>query len=48
VEEMKNPDQVQQPVEKLLWLAHITRLWTCAVDSKKQALKGLKKIVDDV
>ncbi len=24
-----------------------TRLWTCAINNKKQALKGLKKIDDD-
>ncbi len=24
-----------------------TRLWTCAINNNKQALKGLKKIDDD-
>jgi hypothetical protein len=48
VEEMRNPDQVQQPVEKSLWLAHITRLWIHIVDSKKQTSKGLKKIDDNL
>jgi hypothetical protein len=44
VEEMKNPNQMQQPVEKWLWLVHNARLWACIVNSKKQTLKGLKKI----
>jgi hypothetical protein len=48
VEEMKNLDQVQQPVEELLWFANVTRLWTYVVDSKKQASKGLKKTIDDM
>jgi hypothetical protein len=48
VEEMKNPDQVQQPVKELLWLAHTTSLWIHAIYSKKQASKGLKKIANDV
>jgi hypothetical protein len=46
VEKMKNLDQVQQPIEKLLWLAHAAWLWTHVVDNKKQTLKGLKKIVN--
>jgi hypothetical protein len=45
---MKNLDQVQQPIEKSLWFAHATRLWTCDANIKKQALRGLKKIVDDM
>jgi hypothetical protein len=38
---------MQKSIEKLLWLVDIAKLWTCIVDSKKQASKGLKKIVDD-
>ncbi len=30
---MKNPNQVQQPIKELLWLAHATRLWTHATAS---------------
>jgi hypothetical protein len=26
----------------LQWLAHVIGLWTCIVDSKKQALRGLR------
>lgn len=29
---MKNPDQVQQPAEESLWLAHIARLGTHAIN----------------
>jgi hypothetical protein len=36
VEEMKNLHQMQHLAEKLLWLAHVKRLWTRVVDSKKQ------------
>jgi hypothetical protein len=39
---------MQHPVEELLWFAHVVRLWTHVVDNKKQALRGLKKNVDDV
>jgi hypothetical protein len=39
---------MQQFVEELLWFAHVVGLWTCVVDNKKQASKGLKKTVDDV
>jgi hypothetical protein len=46
VEDIRNPNQVQH-VEESLWLMHIARLWTCVIDSNKQALRGLKKIVDD-
>ncbi len=45
---MKNIDQVQQPTEELLWLMHVAGLWTKVVNNKKQVLKGLKKIVNDV
>jgi hypothetical protein len=45
---MKNPDQVQQLVEKLLWLVHIARLCTRIVDSKKQASRGLKKTANEM
>jgi hypothetical protein len=44
---MRNPNQVQQPIEKSLWLARVAGLWTHVVNNKKQALKGLKKIVND-
>jgi hypothetical protein len=43
---MMNPNQVQF-AEKSLWLVHITRLWTCAINGKKQALRTLKKSIDD-
>jgi hypothetical protein len=48
VEEMKNHDQMQQFVEKSLWLVHIVKLWICVINSKKQTLKGLKKIANDM
>jgi hypothetical protein len=48
VEEMKNFNQMQQPVEKLLWFAHIVGLWTHIVGSEKQASRGLTKIANDV
>jgi hypothetical protein len=48
VEEMGNPNQVQELIEKLLWLTHVARLWTYVVNIKKQASRGVKKIVDDV
>jgi hypothetical protein len=48
VEEMRNLDQVQQPAKKSLWLMHIIGLSDNAINSKKQASKGLKKIVDDM
>jgi len=35
VEEMKNPDQAQQLVEKSLWLVDIVGLWTQVVNSGK-------------
>jgi hypothetical protein len=47
VEEMKNLDQMQQLVEKLLWFAHIAGLWTFDVHRKKQASMGLKKTIND-
>jgi hypothetical protein len=47
VEEMKNPDQVQQLAKELLWLVHAIRLWTHAVNNKKQASRGLKKTTND-
>jgi hypothetical protein len=34
-------------IEKLLWLPQVAGLWTNIIDSKKQALRGLKKAVDD-
>jgi hypothetical protein len=48
MEEMRNPDQVEQPAEKLLWLVYIARLWTCAVDNKQQTSSRLKKTADDL
>jgi hypothetical protein len=39
---MENPHQVQQRAKESLWLTHVARLWTCIVNNKKQALKGLK------
>jgi hypothetical protein len=47
VEEMKNLDQVQQLAKKLLWLAHVAKLWTRTINNKKQTSKGLKKIIDN-
>jgi hypothetical protein len=47
VEKLRNFNKVQQPTEELLWLAHAIRLWTHIVDSKKQALRGLKMTDDD-
>jgi hypothetical protein len=47
VEEIKYFNQVQQFGEKSLWLTHVAGLWTCVVNSKKQASMGLKKIIDD-
>ncbi len=38
---------MQQFVEKLIWLVHVARLWTHAIDGGKLASRGLKKIVDD-
>jgi hypothetical protein len=35
MKEIKNFDQVQQPIEKLLWLAHVARLWTHAINTEK-------------
>jgi len=46
VEGRKNFDQVQQFAKESLWLAHVVGLWTCVVNSKKQASRGLK-IIDD-
>jgi len=34
-------------MEKLLWFTHAAKLWTHVVNNKKQALRGLKKIVND-
>jgi hypothetical protein len=45
---MKNLDQVQQPIKKSLWLVHVVELWTHIVNSEKQALRGLKNIIDGV
>jgi hypothetical protein len=47
VEEIKNFNQVQQFAEESLWLAHVAGLWMHIVNCKKQALRGLKEIVDD-
>jgi hypothetical protein len=47
VKEMKNPNEMQQPAEKSLWLAHTTGLWIHVIYNKKQASKGLKKITND-
>jgi hypothetical protein len=44
----EEPWQVQQLAKESLWLVHVIGLWTCNVDSKKQASKGLKKTIDDV
>jgi hypothetical protein len=44
----EEPDQVQQPIEKSIWFAHVAWLWTHVVDSKKQTLRGLKKIANDL
>jgi hypothetical protein len=38
---------VQEPAEESLWFVDIAKLWTRAVNSKKQVSMGLKKIVDD-
>ncbi len=38
---------MQEHVEESLWFVNIAKLWTHVVDSKKQASKGLEKIVDD-
>jgi hypothetical protein len=45
MEKMKSLNQ--SVLASLLWLVHNAGLWTCAIDSKKQASKGLKKIGDD-
>jgi hypothetical protein len=45
---MRTPNQLQQLVEKSLRLVHIAGLWTHVVDNKKQALRGLKKIVNNM
>jgi hypothetical protein len=42
MEEVSNPNQVEQLVEELIWLVHIVGLWTCNVNHKKQAYRGLK------
>jgi hypothetical protein len=47
VEEMKNPDQVQQPIKESMWLVHTAGLWICIINNKTQALRGLKKINTD-
>jgi hypothetical protein len=44
---MKNLDQAQQLIEKLLLFVHIVGLKTQVVDSGKWTSRGLKKIVDD-
>jgi hypothetical protein len=43
VEEMKNPNQVQQHIEESLWLVHITGLWTCTIDNKKTSIERTKE-----
>jgi hypothetical protein len=46
---MRNPNQVQQPAEKSINMAcHSAKLWTHAVNNKKQASKGLMKIANDM
>jgi len=47
VEEMRNLDQVEQLVEKSIWLMHIVRLWTHVVDSEKNTSRGLTKTIDN-
>jgi hypothetical protein len=42
VEEMMNLDQMYLPIKKSLWFAHATKLWTFAMDSKKN-IKGTKE-----
>jgi hypothetical protein len=32
---MKNPNQMQQLVEKSFWLTHVARLWTHVVNNEK-------------
>jgi hypothetical protein len=44
---MMNPNQVQQLAKKVLWLMHAASLCTHVINSKKQALRGLKKSTDD-
>ncbi len=44
----EEPDQVQQPAEKLLWLVYIAGLWTCTLDNKQQTSSRLKKTADDL
>jgi hypothetical protein len=43
LEEMRNPNQMQQPIEESLWLAHTTRLSTCIIDNKKTSIEGTKE-----
>jgi hypothetical protein len=47
MEKTRNPDQVQQPAKESLWLVHIAKLWTHVVNTKRWALRGLKKIAND-
>jgi hypothetical protein len=47
VKEMKNFDQLQQPIEESLQLMHTIGLRINVVNSKKQALKELKKTTND-
>jgi hypothetical protein len=44
--EVRNIDQMQQLAKGSIWLAHVARLWTCIIDSKKQASRGLNKTID--
>jgi hypothetical protein len=44
----EEPNQMEQLTEKSLWLAHVAKLWTHTIDNKKQASKGLKKIIDNM
>ncbi len=43
----EEPQQVQQPIEQSLRLMHAIGIWICAISNKQQALRGLKKTVDD-
>jgi hypothetical protein len=48
VEEMKNFNQVQQLAEKSLWFVHTASPWIHVIYNKRQASKGLNKIVNGV
>jgi hypothetical protein len=44
---MKNLNQMQQLVEKSLWLMHAIGLWTHIINNEKQVTTRLKKIAND-